>query len=291
MSRVGTLVLTLLPALAIVAGIGLGIGLLPGLRQEFLVVWDLLLDGDVEPLRIWLRSFGAWAPLISVLLQVATSVFPPGPSFLLALANPLVFGPVAGGLLTLGSAVFAAGICFGLARWLGRPWVSRVVSPDKLARMDAFMARNGVFAVFLGRLIPFINPDLVSYAAGVTGIRWGPFLLAMALGTLPSTLFYTAIAITALEATGWVIVGVVAVSVIPLLLLVLLRPAFFRRGWLTPRFREPRARGLGGGHGGGEGGGGAQPPDRTDTRRADADRTDTGTETEADRGTPDREPG
>jgi uncharacterized membrane protein YdjX (TVP38/TMEM64 family) len=241
MSRAGTLVLTLLPTLLLLAGVVIFVVLLPGVRQEFLVVWDLLVEGDVEPLRMWLLSFGAWAPLVSVLLQVATSVFPPGPSFLLALANPLIFGPFRGALLTLGSAVLAAGICFGLARVLGRPWVSHVVSPEKLARMDGFMARNGIFAVFLGRLIPFINPDLVSYAAGVTGIRWGPFLLAMALGTLPSTLFYTVIAITALEVTGWVIGGVVIVSILPLLLLVFLRPSFFRRGWLTPRLASKKA--------------------------------------------------
>lgn len=235
MSRTGPLVLTLLPIVLVVGGVTLAVSLIPGVRREFLVVWDLLLQGEVEPLRIWLLSFGGWAPVISVLLQIATSVFPPGPSFLLAIANPMVFGAFWGGLLTLGSAILAAAICFGLARVLGRPWVARVVSSEKLDRMDGFMLRNGMFAVFLGRLIPFINPDLVSYAAGVTGLRWPPFLLAMTLGTIPSTLFYTVVAVTALESTGWVVGGVVALSVLPLLALVLLRPVLARRGWSTPR--------------------------------------------------------
>jgi uncharacterized membrane protein YdjX (TVP38/TMEM64 family) len=242
--RTFPLVLTLLPTLLILTGVVLFIGLVPAVRQEFLIVWDLLLQGEVEPLRTWLLSFGGWAPLISALLQVATSVFPPGPSFLLAIANAMVFGPVWGSLLTIGSAVLAAAVCFGLARILGRPWVAHVVSPEKLARVDGFMARNGIFAVFLGRVIPFINPDLVSYAAGVTGIRWGPFLLAMGLGTLPSTAFYTVLAVTALDATGWVIGGVAAVSLLPLVALLLLRPWFSRRGLLEPKFRAGGEKGT-----------------------------------------------
>jgi len=126
------------------------------------------------------------------------------------------------------------------------------VTAEKLARMDAFMARNGMFAVFVGRVVPFINPDLVSYAAGVTGIRWGTFLLAMTLGTLPSTAFYTVLAVTAVEATGWVIGGVAAVSILPIAALLLLRPWFSRRGLLVPRFR--RRDGGGAGTPGGEGG-------------------------------------
>jgi uncharacterized membrane protein YdjX (TVP38/TMEM64 family) len=204
-----------------------------GFRGELVVAWDLMRAGDPEGVRDWLLGFGGWAPLMSALLQVATSVFPPGPSFLLGIANAMVFGMVLGGLLTFVTQLGAAAVCFGIARVVGRPGVERLVSTESLARVDGFMRRRGVVAVFLGRLIPFINPDLVSYAAGVTGIRWAPFMLAVGAGAVPSTLFYSVIGATALEATGWVVGAVTVSTVLPLFLLLLFRRRISR--WYAER--------------------------------------------------------
>jgi uncharacterized membrane protein YdjX (TVP38/TMEM64 family) len=99
--------------------------------------------------------------------------------------------------------------------------------------VDGFMARRGMLAVFAGRLIPFINPDLVSYAAGVTGIRWLPFLLAVGAGAVPSTLFYSVVGVTAVETTGWVVVMVAVATLAPLLLLFLARKRLPER-WTKP---------------------------------------------------------
>jgi uncharacterized membrane protein YdjX (TVP38/TMEM64 family) len=232
--------LTLLPTLGVVVGI-LAIFLLnPGLQGEFREGWSLLWAGEAEGVRSWLLSYGGWAPFLSVALQVATSVFPPGPSFLLAIANAMVFGPVFGALLTFGGALLSAAICFGIARVVGRPGVEKIVSPSNLQRMDDFMARRGMVAVFLGRLIPFINPDLVSYGAGVTAIGWVPFLLSMAAGTVPSTVFYTLVGSLAVEVTGW-IVGLVAVSsIVPLAFLVFARRRLYQRRAAERSAREDR---------------------------------------------------
>jgi uncharacterized membrane protein YdjX (TVP38/TMEM64 family) len=214
--------ISLLPTLLLGGAFG-WLLLQPGFRGELWTAVSLLGSGDPEPLRAWLRGYGYWAPVISALLQIATSVFPPGPSFLLSIANAMLYGVVWGGLLTFVTAQLAAAVCFGIGRRLGRPGVERLISPQSLARMDAFMARRGILAVFLGRLIPFINPDVVSYVAGVTGIGWAPFLGAIALGSIPATLFYSLVGATAVEATGWVIGLVVLASGVPLLILFLFR--------------------------------------------------------------------
>lgn len=229
--RTIAIVLSLLPALVLV-GAGLALVVFSeAFRGEVGVAWGILVEGDVDALREWLLSFGAWAPAVSAMVQIATSVFPPGPSFLLGIANAMMFGLVPGALLTLGTQMVAAGVCFGIARVVGRPGVERLVSPERLARVDGFMERRGVLAVFVGRVIPFINPDLVSYAAGVTGISWTAFLLAVGAGGVPSTIFYSIIGATAIEATGWVLVLVGVGSIVPLLLLLLFRRRFAR--WLA----------------------------------------------------------
>lgn len=222
-SRTGPILLSLLPAVLLLLALAAVVVGSPTIRTEFATAWGLLLQGKPEAIREWLLGFGAWAPVVSGLLQIATSVFPPGPSFLLGIVNAMLYGPWLGGLLTLSTALVAAAVCFGIARVVGRPGVERLVSEEKLRRMDDFMARRGMIAVFLGRLIPFINPDLVSYAAGVTGIRWVPFLVSMAAGSVPSTVFYSVVGATALEATGTVVLMVAASTLLPLLLLLLYR--------------------------------------------------------------------
>jgi uncharacterized membrane protein YdjX (TVP38/TMEM64 family) len=195
----------------------------PGLRGELVTAWDLLVDGDPEPLKDWLLDFGVWAPVVSALLQIATSIFPPLPSFLVGIANAMVYGAVLGGVLTFVTALLAAAVCFGIARLIGRPGVVRIISLESLEKMDDFMDRRGLLAVFLARLIPFINPDVVSYVAGVTGIRWIPFLVAIGAGSVPAVVFYSVVGAAAIESTPWVI-GMVAVStVLPLVLLVVFR--------------------------------------------------------------------
>ncbi|TVP50191.1 MAG: TVP38/TMEM64 family protein [Gemmatimonadales bacterium] len=228
-SRSGPVMLALLPTVVVVGGVGALVGFNPSLRNEFLLAWGLLWDGDPDAIRAWMLGFGGWAPVVSAGLQVATSVFPPGPSFLLGIVNAMIFGPLLGGLLTFGSAILAAALCFGIARSIGRIGVERIVSEASLARVDAFMARRGMLAVFLGRIVPFINPDLVSYAAGVTGIRWAPFLVAMAAGSVPSTVFYTLVGTWAVDLAGWVLLVVGLASVLPLLGLILYRRRYYRK--------------------------------------------------------------
>ncbi len=41
------------------------------------------------------------------------------------------------------------------------------------------------------RLLPFVSFDLVSYAAGLTSMSFGAFMLATGIGQLPATLIYS----------------------------------------------------------------------------------------------------
>lgn len=223
------LALAALPMVLLIVGFVAFLLWSPGLRAELGTAWSLLVDGDPEPLRDWLLQFGAWAPVVSAVLQVATSIFPPLPSFLVAIANAMVYGAVLGGLLTFVTALLAAAVCFGIARLVGRPGVVRIVSLDSLKKVDGFMQRRGLLAVFLARLIPFINPDVVSYAAGVTAIGWVPFLLAIGIGSIPAVIFYSVVGAAAIESTPWVIAMVVVGTVLPIVLLVMFRRRLPRR--------------------------------------------------------------
>ncbi len=88
------------------------------------------------------------------------------------------FGAVAGSL---------AGYLIGA--WGGRPLLDRYgryvhIKPEDLDRADAWFARYGDWAVFLGRLVPLVRA-LINYPAGVARMPIGRFLLFSALGSLP----------------------------------------------------------------------------------------------------------
>ncbi len=178
--------------LAIGTSLGGGLYLfVPPLRVFLHQAVRLLSEGDVEALKAFLLSFGAWAPVISFLLMVLQSLIAPLPAFVLTLTNGLLFGAFWGSVLSWGSAMVAAALCFGLSRLLGRRSVEKFVSPSALAMADAFFARYGKYAVLVARLLPWISFDLVSYGAGLTPMGFWGFWSMTGIGQLPATLFYT----------------------------------------------------------------------------------------------------
>jgi uncharacterized membrane protein YdjX (TVP38/TMEM64 family) len=183
---------------------------LPGLRAEVDEVMVILAEADVTPLRDYLLRYGAWAIVATALLQIVSSLIPPLPSWILGLVNAMLFGFVPGFIITWTTALLAAGICFWVARLIGRPAVEKFVSRRVVERTDHWVDRHGILAVIVGRLIPFINPDILSYAAGLTSMRTAPFLLGIGLGAIPATLLYTFMGARGITDVGWlaVVIGV-----------------------------------------------------------------------------------
>jgi uncharacterized membrane protein YdjX (TVP38/TMEM64 family) len=111
----------------------------------------------------------------------------PFPAELVAIANGMLFGPVWGTLITWTGAMLGAYLAFGLARWLGRPFVGQMVGPRHQDAIDRWARRQGGGALFLSRFVPVISFNLINYAAGLTAISWWTFTWATGLGILPLT--------------------------------------------------------------------------------------------------------
>ena len=163
-----------------------------GLSEAVLILTTSDVDAAITALIEYLRSFGIWAPVVSAALMVLQSVAAPIPAFLLTFANGMLFGWFWGALLSWASAMAGAALCFGIARALGRRTVERLSGGSAvLAGTDRFFATYGTHSVLIARLLPFISFDVVSYAAGLTPMRFGRFLLATGIGQLPATLLYS----------------------------------------------------------------------------------------------------
>ncbi len=178
-------------AWGVVAALALLYLVWPAFRDRVQQAWDLLSGANIEQMRDYLLSYGAWAPLISATLMVLQALVLPLPSMVLTMANGLLFGTFWGALLSWSSAMVAAVICYALARLFGRPLVGRLAGERPLDFADRFFERYGRHAVLIARLIPGISFDVVSYAAGLSSIGLWDFCLATGIGQLPATIVYS----------------------------------------------------------------------------------------------------
>ncbi len=207
--------------LAALAAFGLAYLLSAGFRSEVDRAVAILGRGDVAALRDYILSFGAWAPIVSALLMVLQALMLPLPAFVITFANGLAFGTFWGGLLSLLSASAAAALSFWISRLLGRVPVEALVGSANLGSADRWFLRWGVYAVLIARLVPIVSFDVVSYAAGLTRMRFSGFMLATAVGMAPATFVYAYLGERApqyvqvlLVAFGLIIAGAVVSAVI-----------------------------------------------------------------------------
>lgn len=164
---------------------------IPSIQAQLNLAISILCSLNLESVIAYLREFGAYAALISFLLMILQSIIAPIPAFLITLSNAAIFGWALGALLSWSSAMVGAALCFFIARILGRDVVEKLTSKKALDTTDAFFERYGKHTIIVCRLLPFISFDLISYAAGLTSIRFWSFWVATGIGQLPATLVYS----------------------------------------------------------------------------------------------------
>lgn len=165
--------------------------LIPVTREWIFQVVKLFSTVDPTPVKEYIRSFGALAAGVSFLLMIIQSIAAPLPAFLITFANAAVFGWVWGAILSWSSAMAGAAICFGIAKLYGRTVVTKLTGKTTLKAVDDFFEKFGGKAIIIARLLPFVPFDPISYAAGLTAMRFWPFILATGLGQLPATIVYS----------------------------------------------------------------------------------------------------
>ena len=151
----------------------------------------ILKNVDVQLAKDYILSFGIWAPIMSFFLMILQSIVAPLPAFILTFANAGLFGWINGAILSWTSSMAGAILCFWIARFYGRDVVEKLTSKGTLKSVDDFFSKYGNYAVLIARLLPFISFDIVSYAAGLTKMRFWSFVLATGIGQLPATLVYS----------------------------------------------------------------------------------------------------
>jgi len=126
---------------------------------------------------------GSYVPLVVACVYVVAAlvVFP---VTLLNTVIVVVFEPLLGGSYALAGAALSAAVTYGIGRRLGRKTVRRIAG----ARINALserLARRGVVAMTLVRLVPIAPYTTVNMVAGASHIGFRDFMIGTVLGLTP----------------------------------------------------------------------------------------------------------
>lgn len=143
-------------------------------------------------LRDTVSEAGRRGPLAYVLLG-AMACAVGVPRQVVAYAGGLAWGFWPGTALGLVAQVMGCATTLLWSRLVARRWAAgwlRRREAGRLARLDAFLARNPFTATLTLRLLPVGSNMVLNLVAGVSAVPAGRFLAASAVGYLPQTVVF-----------------------------------------------------------------------------------------------------
>ena len=181
---------------------------------------------DRESLEGLVARAGAWGPSLIIGLMILAVVASPLPSAPIALAAGAAYGQFWGTIQVVIGAEIGALIAFMLARLLGRDAL-KFLFGDGLDR-GLLGSQNALTAtVFASRLMPFVSFDMISYAAGLSGLHAWRFALATLAGIIPASFILAHLGGEAVSGNPggatWAVLGLGLVTGLPLLWVALRR--------------------------------------------------------------------
>ncbi len=127
-----------------------------------------------------------WAPLIVVAVYVLLN-FAGVPQFLLVGGTVIVFGPWTGFVYAWCATMISSSVGFWLGHFFGGELFRRF-GGGTANQLSARIARHGVLASAIVRVVPAGPAIMVNMAAGLSHISYGKFLLGTGLGIAPKIL-------------------------------------------------------------------------------------------------------
>lgn len=167
----------------------LALGMLVAIDQ----VIERVSPWDYDDLERWMDDAGVWGPIAYVAFFAGSMVVAPVPTGPAPVAAAAAFGGVAAFFYTLIAGVIGATLCFWIARVWGRPLLRRFLPETVMREIDRVAQRLGLRILFVMRLFPIMGVDIVSYAAGLTPIRFVPYIVISIVGTMPVLILVSAI--------------------------------------------------------------------------------------------------
>jgi len=166
------------------------------LAAAVLIVIALAIGWAATPLRHWLdvdlvvsalRRFGeAFGPLAAT-FGFALAMTLAVPLTFLTLVALVALGPWVGFACAMAGALLGAMVSYGMGAFLGHAVLVRLAGP-RINLLSQRLARRGLLAVVLVRMVPIAPFAVVNMVAGASHIRLRDLVLGTAIGMTPGML-------------------------------------------------------------------------------------------------------
>ncbi len=152
--------------------IGVGVMLAVLIALSFIV--------DIDTLKTWVIQAGVWAPLVFILLKISTVVIAPLSGSPLYPLVGLLFGFWPGLLYVALGDFIGYTVTFFISRIFGRSIVMKMISKKEEGLLAKIVYHIGTGKGFFHACLTcFALPELLSYGAGLSRIRYITFILIL----------------------------------------------------------------------------------------------------------------
>ncbi|WP_411343733.1 TVP38/TMEM64 family protein [Paenibacillus sp. WLX1005] len=148
-----------------------------------IAVSDWLSYLNEDNLKRWMNEYRSLGPLISILIPFLKSFIPPMPTVIVLGVNAAVYGLWIGFLYSYIGIIGGSLVAFALIRKLSQHrYLARLTNRPKVDRTRRWIREHGFTYVFLLSLFPVGPFTMLNIAAGLSGIRFRSFLIAILFG-------------------------------------------------------------------------------------------------------------
>ncbi|MEF9951297.1 MAG: TVP38/TMEM64 family protein [Clostridium sp.] len=127
--------------------------------------------------------------IIYMFLNLIRPFFMIIPAWIFAVVSGVIYGPICGIVYSLIGLFISSISAFYLGRILGRDFLYSVFG-NKLKKIDKSLDENGFRYLFIMRVTVVFPFDPLSYMAGMSTMRFRPFIVATMLGAIPETIAF-----------------------------------------------------------------------------------------------------
>lgn len=147
----------------------------------------VLRSGEVAQTAAYIRSFGVWAVVVSIILSIIMTFGLIIPFILISAANGLVFGLGWGTVVSWAGEVSGAIVAFSIYRYYFRPFIiQRYAHTEYWHYVENISGRHGFKTILIARILPVIPSGILTMAASISTISFRDFAWATLLGKIPS---------------------------------------------------------------------------------------------------------
>lgn len=165
-----------------------------------------------ENIRQLINDAGPMAPVVFIFLTLITYIIAPLSGTPVLFVGFYAFGQNI--IFYSAIAAFLASITnFWIARLWGRAIVEKIVSKDNMHKVDKFMQNYGLLALFISRIFLKGIHDIISYAAGLTNLKFSSYLIVSTLGMIPGIMLWYFLSTLVDDPTSFTILTIVQIFI------------------------------------------------------------------------------